>query len=50
MHRSIAIEAAKVAPGSVLLSTVVRVALATGGFVIGVGATGIAEGSTSFWV
>ena len=36
-------------PGSVLLSTVVGVTLATGGFAIGLGATGIAEGSTSFW-
>jgi len=38
-----------VAPGSVLLSTIVGVTLATGGFAIGLGTTGIAEGSTSFW-
>ena len=37
------------APGSVLLSTVVGVTLATGGFAIGLGTTGIADGSTSFW-
>ena len=49
MHRSLAIEAGEVAPGSLLLSTVVGITLATGGFAIGVGATGIAEGSTSFW-
>ena len=49
MHRSIAIEAEELAPGSVLLGTVVGITLATGGFAIGVGATGIAEGSTSFW-
>ena len=49
MHRSIAPETRDVAPGSVLLSTVVGVTLAAGGFAIGIGTTGIAEGSTSFW-
>ncbi|MEQ1756733.1 MAG: hypothetical protein ABL986_00310 [Vicinamibacterales bacterium] len=49
MHRAIAIDVGEAAPGSVLLSTVVGIALATGGFAIGVGATGITEGSTSFW-
>ena len=32
MHRSIAVEVGEVAPGSVLLSTVVGITLATGGF------------------
>ena len=36
-------------PDAVLLSTVVGITLAAGGFAVGVGATGIAEGSTSFW-
>jgi hypothetical protein len=31
------------------VSAVVGVALATGGFVIGIGATGVAAGTTSFW-
>lgn len=38
-----------VAPGSVLLSAIVGLTLATGGFAIGVGKAGIAEGSASFW-
>jgi hypothetical protein len=37
------------AAGTVLLSTVVGITLATGGFAVGIGATGIVEGSTSFW-
>ena len=49
MHRSNSPEPSYVAPGSLLLSTVVGVTLATGGFAVGLGATGIAEGSTSFW-
>ncbi|MEQ1909330.1 MAG: hypothetical protein ABMA15_10935, partial [Vicinamibacterales bacterium] len=49
MHPSTAPDTGEVAPGSLLSSTVVGVALATGGFVIGLGATGLAEGSTSFW-
>lgn len=49
MHRSVAPETSDVAPGSVLLSTVVGVTLATGGFAIGLGTMDIAEGSTSFW-
>ena len=49
MHRSIAPETIDVTPGSVLLSTIVGVTLATGGFAIGLGTTGVAEGSTSFW-
>ena len=36
-------------PGSVLLSTVVGVTLATGVFAVGLGTTGIVAGSTSFW-
>ena len=49
MHRSAAPETSDVAPGSVLLSTVLGVTLATGGFAIGLGTTRIADGSTSFW-
>lgn len=49
MPRSNTPETGDVAPGSVLLSTVVGVTLATGGVAIGLGTTGIAEGSTSFW-
>jgi len=49
MHRSVASDTGDVAQGSVLLSTVVGVTLATGGFAIGLGTTGIADGSTSFW-
>ena len=49
MHRSVAPETSDVAPGTVLLSTIVGVTLATGCFAIGLGTTGIAEGSTSFW-
>ncbi len=49
MHRSSAPEIADVTEGSVLLSTVVGVALATGGCAIGLGTTGIAGDSTSFW-
>ena len=49
MPRSKTPETAGVAPGSVLFSTVVGVTLATGGFAIGLGSTGIAEGSTAFW-
>ena len=44
MHRSIAPEMREVTPGSVLLSTVVGVTLAAGGFAVGLGTTGIAEG------
>ena len=42
-------DAADLTPGRTLVSTVVGVTLAAGGFAIGVGATGIAEGSHSFW-
>lgn len=38
-----------VAPGSLLLSAVVGISLAAGGFAIGVGATGLGEGSPWFW-
>jgi len=38
-----------VAPGSLFLSAVAGAALAAGGFTIGVGATGVAGESTSFW-
>ena len=49
MHRPIAPERGDLTPGSVLVSTIVGITLATGGFAIGLGTTGIAEGSTSFW-
>lgn len=38
-----------IAPGSVLLSALVGIALAAAGFVVGVGATGLADGTTAFW-
>ena len=49
MHRPIAPERRDTTPGGMFLSTTVGIALATGGFVIGLGTTGIAEGTTSFW-
>lgn len=49
MSRSTGSETKEIVPGSVLVSGLVGMALATGGFVVGVGATGFAEGTTSFW-
>lgn len=49
MPRSTALDANDIAPGSLVVSTVVGITLATGGFVIGIGATGLAAGTTSFW-
>lgn len=49
MHASSAPETRDATPGALLLGTIVGVALAAGGFAIGLGTTGIAEGSTSFW-
>ena len=49
MTRSAAPEAQAVPPGSLLVSALVGVALAAAGFVVGVGATGLGEGTTSFW-
>ena len=49
MERPTHIDLDDVAPGSLLLSAVVGVSLAAGGFAIGVGATGLAEGSPWFW-
>ena len=49
MARSAAPELPAVPPGSLVLSVLVGVALAAAGFVVGVGATGVAEGTTSFW-
>jgi predicted ferric reductase len=49
MPRSTALDSNAIAPGSLVLSAVVGVTLATGGFVIGIGATGFATGTTSFW-
>ncbi|MEQ1728405.1 MAG: hypothetical protein ABL982_08480 [Vicinamibacterales bacterium] len=49
MHRSTERAEGGAAPGSLFLSAVAGAALATGGFAIGVGASGAAAGSTSFW-
>jgi predicted ferric reductase len=49
MARSAAPDVPPVAPGSLLLSALVGVALATAGFVVGIGAAGLAGGTTSFW-
>jgi predicted ferric reductase len=49
MPRSTALDANTIAPGSLVVSAVVGLTLATGGFVIGIGATGLAAGTTSFW-
>lgn len=49
MPRSTALDANAIAPGSLVVSAVVGITLATGGFVIGIGATGFATGTTSFW-
>jgi predicted ferric reductase len=49
MPRSTALDANAIAPGSLVVSAVVGITLATGGFVIGIGATGLAAGTTSFW-
>lgn len=49
MARSTALDANTIAPGSLVVSAVVGITLATGGFVIGIGATGLAAGTTSFW-
>src|SRR5512145_1040654 len=49
MARSAAPDVQPVAPGSLLVSALVGVALASAGFAVGIGATGLAEGTTSFW-
>lgn len=49
MSRPTASDTRAIAPGSVLVSALVGITLATGGFVIGIGVTGFAEGTTSFW-
>jgi predicted ferric reductase len=49
MPRSTAFDANAIAPGSLVVSAVVGITLATGGFVIGIGATGLTPGTTSFW-
>lgn len=49
MPRSTAPEASTIASQSMFLSAVVGVTLAAGGFVVGIAATGLAEGTTSFW-
>ena len=49
MVRSAAPDVPPIAPGSLLVSALVGVALAAAGFVVGIGATGLAEGTTSFW-
>ena len=49
MARSAVLEAQPVPPGSLVVSALVGGALAAAGFVVGVGATGVAAGTTSFW-
>ena len=49
MARSTAPDANAIAPVSLVVSAVVGITLATAGFVIGIGATGLAAGTTSFW-
>jgi predicted ferric reductase len=49
MPRSTVLDENAIAPGSLVVSAVVGITLATGGFVIGIGATGLAAGTTSFW-
>lgn len=49
MPRSTALDANAIAPASLVVSAVVGSTLATGGFVIGIGAAGLAAGTTSFW-
>lgn len=49
MVRSAAPDVPPIAPGSLLVSALVGVALAAAGVVVGIGATGLAEGTTSFW-
>jgi len=49
MARAAAPDVPPTAPGSLLVSALVGIALATAGFVVGIGATGLADGATSFW-
>jgi predicted ferric reductase len=49
MPRTTALDANAIAPGSLVASAVVGITLATGGFVIGIGATGLSADTTSFW-
>jgi predicted ferric reductase len=49
MPRATALDANAIAPASLVVSAVVGVTLATGGFVIGIGATDLLTGTTSFW-
>ena len=49
MARAIAFDANAIAPGSLVVSAEVGITLAMGGFVIGIGAAGLAAGTTSFW-
>ena len=49
MARATALDANAIASGSLVVSAVVGITLATGGFVIGIGAAGLAAGTTSFW-
>jgi predicted ferric reductase len=43
------LDANAIAPGSLVVSALVGITLATSGFVIGIGATDLSAGSTSFW-
>lgn len=49
MSRPTAPDAHATTPASLILSATAGIALAAAGFVIGVGATGLAAGTTSFW-
>jgi len=49
MARATALDENAIAPGSLVVSAVVGITLAMGGFVIGIGAAGLAAGTTSFW-
>ena len=47
MARSAAPDILPIAPGSLFVSALVGITLAAAGFVVGIGATGLAEGTTS---
>jgi predicted ferric reductase len=49
MSRSTTLDTTAIAPGSLVVSAVVGITLAAGGFVIGIGATGLSAGTTSYW-
>jgi predicted ferric reductase len=49
MPRATPLDANAIESGSLVVSAAVGITLAAGGFVIGIGATGLAPGTTSFW-